>query len=235
MNLPNCFEPQHETPQQIPPAFAWDEIDGVFLDMDGTLLDKYYDDYFWEHFVPEVYAAKNQVDIADARKVLLATYRSVQNTLQWTDLDYWSDRLLLDIVALKREISHLVNIHPHIIEYFEYMRKIGKKLYLITNAHPKTLEVKMEQANLETWFERLICSKEVGAAKEQPEFWHKLQQILPYDRERTLFADDTERVLHSAYEYGFQHLIHIAKPSSKLPVQFSAHYQSIVNFQELIF
>ncbi len=235
MNLPNCFEPKHETPQQIPPKFLWDGIDCVFLDMDGTLLDKFYDDYFWEHFVPEVYAAKNQVDIADARKVLLATYRSVENTLQWTDLDYWSNHLQLDIVALKREISHLVNIHPHIIEYFEYMGQIGKKLYLITNAHPKTLEVKMEQVNLETWFERLICAKEVGAAKEQPEFWPKLQQLLPYDKERTLFADDTEKVLHSANEYGFQHLIHIAKPNSKLPVQFSAHYPSIVTFQELIF
>ena len=138
MNLPNWFIPQHETPQQIPPSFSWDGIDCVFLDMDGTLLDKYYDDYFWEHFVPEVYATKNQVDITDARKLLLATYRSVENTLQWTDLDYWSDRLGLDIVALKREISHLVNVHPHIIEYFEYMHRIGKKLYLITNAHPRS-------------------------------------------------------------------------------------------------
>jgi putative hydrolase of the HAD superfamily len=235
MNLPNWFKQQPETPKQILPKFAWDQIDCVFLDMDGTLLDKYYDDYFWEHFVPEVYAAKNQVDIADARKLLLETYRSVENTLQWTDLHYWSDRLGLDIVALKREISHLVNIHPHIIDYFKHMQKMGKKLYLVTNAHPKALEVKMEQVPIEDWFQRLICSEEVGIAKEQPEFWHKLQHLLPYDKERTLFADDTEKVLHSAREYGFQHLIHIAKPSSRLPVIFSEHYQSIVNFQELIF
>jgi putative hydrolase of the HAD superfamily len=203
--------------------------------MDGTLLDKYYDDYFWEHFVPEVYAAKNRVDIADARKLLLKTYKSVENTLQWTDLDYWSDRLGLDIVALKREIGHLVNIHPYIIDYFEYMQRIGKKLYLVTNAHPKALEVKMEQVNIEKWFEQLICSKEVGAAKEQPEFWHRLQRILPYDSERTLFADDTEKVLHSARAFGIRHLIHIAKPSSRLPAQFSEHYQSIETFQELMF
>ena len=235
MNLPNWFKLQPETPEQILPKFTWDQIDCVFLDMDGTLLDKYYDDYFWEHFVPEVYAAKNQVDIADARELLLKTYQSVENTLQWTDLHYWSDRLGLDIVALKREISHLVNIHPHIIDYFKHMQKMGKKLYLVTNAHPKALEVKMEQVPIENWFQRLICSEEVGIAKEQPEFWHKLQHLLPYDKERTLFADDTEKVLHSAREYGIQHLIHIAKPSSRLPVKFSEHYQSIVNFQELIF
>ena len=235
MNSPTLFRQQPEAAKQIPPDFSWDNIDCVFLDMDGTLLDKYYDDYFWEHFVPEVYAARNLVDITDARKLLLDTYRSVESTLQWTDLDYWSDRLGLDIVALKREISHMVNIHPHIIDYFKYMQKIGKKLFLVTNAHPKTIEIKMEQVNIEKWFARMVCSQEVGAAKEQPEFWQNLQQLLPYDTKRTLFADDTEKVLHSARASGLRHLIHVAKPSSRLPVQFSARYQSIVNFRELLF
>ena len=81
----------------------------------------------------------------------------------------------------------------------------------------------------------MICSKEVGFAKEQPEFWHALQELLPYDPKRTLFADDTEKVLHSAGETGIDHLVHIAKPSSKLPAKYSAHYQSIVTFKELIF
>ena len=27
------------------------DIKYVLLDMDGTLLDKYFDDYFWEHLV----------------------------------------------------------------------------------------------------------------------------------------------------------------------------------------
>jgi putative hydrolase of the HAD superfamily len=220
MNSPTLFRQQPEVPQQIRPDFTWDEIDYVFLDMDGTLLDKYYDDYFWEHFVPEVYATRNLVDITDARKLLLDTYKSVESTLQWTDLDYWSDRLGLDIVALKREISHLVNIHPHTIDYFEYMQKIG---------------IKMEQVNIEKWFSQIVCSQEVGAAKEQPEFWHNLQQVLPYNPKRTLFADDTEKVLHSAKASGLQHLIHVAKPSSRLPVQFSTQYQSIVNFRELMF
>ena len=115
------------------------------------------------------------------------------------------------------------------------MRKIGKTLYLVTNAHPKTLKVKIEQVGLAGWFQQLICSAEVGAAKEQAEFWPRLQQLLPYDKERTLFVDDTEKVLDSAEKFGIQHLVHIAKPSSRLPVQFSRRYQSIINFAELIF
>jgi len=34
------------------------DIKFVLLDMDGTLLDRYFDDYFWEHLVPEKYAEK---------------------------------------------------------------------------------------------------------------------------------------------------------------------------------
>lgn len=220
---------------QIVPDFSWDSIDTVFLDMDGTLLDKYYDDYFWGEHVPLAYATKNQLDSIAAKELLYNTYESVENTLQWTNLDFWSERLGLDIVAMKREISHLIDAHPYITEYFTYMQEIGKTLYLITNAHPKSLEVKMEQVQLQSWFKQVVCSTEIGFAKEQPEFWPRLQHLLGYDKERTLFADDTENVLHSAATFGIRHLIHIARPSSRLPVRFSTQYQSIINFQELIF
>ncbi len=235
MNSPNFCKEQTKETGRIAPQFSWDEVDRVFLDMDGTLLDKYYDDYFWEQYVPEVYAERNKINLTEARQLLLATYKQVESTLQWTDLDYWSERLGLDIVALKKKISHLINAQPNIVDFFRYMKSLGKELYLVTNAHPKTLEVKMSRVNIEPWFDQLICSKEVGAAKEQPEFWRNLQQILAYDEKRTLFADDTEKVLHSAREAGIRHLIHIAKPSSKLPVKFSATYPSITGFQELIF
>ena len=235
MNLVNSSPPPSEAQDRVRPDFSWSEVETIFLDMDGTLLDKYYDDYFWEHYVPENYARKNNLNHAEARQKLLGTYQRVENTLQWTDLDYWSERLGLDIAHLKKEVSHLVNIHPHVIDFLAYMDELGKKVYLVTNAHPKALQVKMDKVKLEKWFQRLICSQEVGAAKEQPPFWHKLQEILPYAKETTLFADDTEKVLHSAAGYGIQHLIHIAKPSSRLEARHSLHYPSILSFRELMF
>jgi 5'-nucleotidase len=235
MNSTNSFPPPSEASGRIYPDFIWPQIETIFLDMDGTLLDKYYDDYFWEHFVPKNYAEINNLKHSEARHKLLMTYRSVENTLQWTDLDYWSNRLSLDIVGLKKEISHMVKIHPHVIDFLAYLKALGKKVYLVTNAHPKALQVKMDQVKIEKWFHRLICSQEVGAAKEQPEFWDKLHGILPYTKETTLFADDTEKVLHSAALYGIKHLIHIAKSSSRLDPNHSALYPSILSFKELMF
>ena len=43
-------------------AFPWDDITWVLLDMDGTLLDKHFDDYFWETLVPQEYARRQGMD-----------------------------------------------------------------------------------------------------------------------------------------------------------------------------
>lgn len=215
--------------------FFWENIDKIFLDLDGTLLDKHFDDYFWEQYVPEVYSKKNGVEPQQCKDLLLATYKSVENTLAWTDLDYWSERLELDLPALKKKVDHLVAIHPHVIDFFQHVKGKNKELYLVTNAHPKALKVKFNRVDIAHYFKQIICSQDVGAAKEQSEFWHKLQGIRSFDKSRTLFVDDTEKVLDSANSYGFKHLIHIAKPSSKLEARYSLTYPSVDGFKALLY
>ncbi|MDO8946109.1 MAG: HAD hydrolase-like protein [Desulfocapsaceae bacterium] len=220
---------------QIQPDFSWVQIDTVLLDMDGTLLDKYFDDFFWEEYVPKIFAEQNRMSSEQARKELLKRYQRVESTLQWTDLDYWSEQLQLDIPELKCKVDHLIQVHPFVIDFLQFMRKIGKQVHLVTNAHSKTLEIKLRKTTLGGWFDRIVCAEEVGEAKEQPAFWDKLEGMLNYDRKRTLLADDTAKVLRSArvYEMGF--LIFVARPSSRLPVRYSEEFPSIVTFDELIF
>jgi len=221
--------------KQILPDFSWSEIDTILLDMDGTLLDKYFDDYFWEEYVPEQYAKANNLTPIEARKQLLKRYNRVENTLQWTDLDYWSDQLGLDIPELKCKVDHLIQVHPYVIDFLQFIRQQKKDVLLVTNAHSKTLEIKMAKTKLGNWFDRIICSEEVGEAKEQPIFWEKLETMVGFDKKRTLLADDTEKVLHSAKTYGLKHLIYVAKPSTRLEIEYSNEFPAIVYFKELIF
>jgi putative hydrolase of the HAD superfamily len=212
----------------------WEKVDTILLDMDGTLLDKHFDDYFWEHYVPEIYAEKNGLSPLAARKELLARYKSIEGTLAWTDLDYWSRELGLDIPALKLKINHLIQVHPYVVDFLEYCRKLGKKVHLVTNAHSKTLEIKMQKTAIGKHFNRIICSQDVGLPKEDPDFWVKLQVMLGFDKERTLLADDNENVLQAAGTYGMGLLIYVARPSSHEDVRFSEQFPSIVYFKELI-
>jgi len=221
--------------KQILPDFSWSEIDTVLLDMDGTLLDKYFDDYFWEEYVPEQFAKVNNLTPIEARKQLLKRYNLVESTLQWTDLDYWSNQLGLDIPELKCKVDHLIQVHPYVIDFLRFIRQKKKNLLLVTNAHSKTLEIKMAKTKLGGWFDRIICSEEVGEAKEQPIFWKKLERMVGFDKKRTLLADDTEKVLRSAKTYGLKHLIYVAKPSTRLEIAYSNEFPAIVYFKELLF
>jgi HAD superfamily hydrolase (TIGR01509 family) len=220
---------------QIRPDFSWSEIDTVLLDMDGTLLDKYFDDYFWEEYVPQMYGQKNGLSLEQATEKLMNGYRSVEDTLSWTDLDFWSDRLDLDIPALKVQINHLIQIHPFVIEFLSYISDQVEQVCLVTAAHNKTLAIKMEKADLTDYFHRIICAEEIGVPKELPEFWLKLEELLGFEKSRAFFADDTNKVLHAARQHGIAQVIHVARPSSRNPVRYSDEFPSIAYFNELIF
>ncbi len=219
---------------QTPPNFSWSEIDTILLDMDGTLLDKYFDDHFWEEYVPQIFARTHKLSPKDAKTALMERYRKVESTLQWCDLDYWSEQLGLNIPQMKCDIDHLIKIHPYVITFLEYVKSINKHVCLVTNAHPKTLNIKMHKTGIAHHFDSIVCAEEIGCAKEQPEFWQKLEDHLQYDKQRTLLADDTAKVLHSANQYGMGFLVFVARPSSKNGVVFSPDYPSITYFNELI-
>jgi FMN phosphatase YigB (HAD superfamily) len=221
-------------PEKIIPQFDWEDIDTVLLDMDGTLLDKHFDDYFWEQYVPEHYSLQHDLSIDDAKKKLLERYRNVESTLCWTDLDYWSEQLDMDIPGLKTGLNHLIAVHPYVGEFLRFCRKNEKKIFLVTNAHPKTLSIKLEKASIGHLFDRIVCADEIGLAKEEGAFWPRLEQLLGFNKSTTLLADDTEKVLLSAQEYGMGQLIFVARSSSKKPVEYSSHYPSIEYFIELI-
>lgn len=213
---------------------VWDKIDTILLDMDGTLLDKHFDDYFWEHYVPEIFAGKNDLTPLEARKELLARYKSIEGTLAWTDLDYWSEKLDLDIPALKLKINHLIQVHPFVVDFLQYCVNLEKKVHLVTNAHSKTLDIKMRKTDIGSYFDRIICSQDIGLPKEDPEFWERLESLLGFDKQRTLLADDNENVLQAAQTFGMGVLIFVARPSSRTEILYSEKFPSIVYFKELI-
>ena len=216
------------------PVFPWSEIDTVLLDMDGTLLDKHFDDYFWEQYVPEHYSLVHNLSVEEAKEQLLARYHQVKETLDWSDLDFWSRELGMDLQELKLRINHLIGVHPYVVDFLEFCIKNNKKLYLITNAHSRTLSIKQEKTAIGPWFDRIVCAGEVGAAKEEPVFWERLQGMLGYDKQRTLLVDDTEQVLFTAQDHGLRYLLFVARPSSRQRVQYSCNFPSIEYFKELL-
>lgn len=215
---------------QIP----FDTIKFVLLDMDGTLLDKYFDDYFWEHLLPEKYAEKKDMTFGRAREELLSRYKIHEGTLNWTDIDFWSKEVGLDIPALKEQMRHLIEVHPHVEEFLMTMRRHQKKVFLLTNAHYKVLDIKLRKTGIGKYFDAAITSFEIGYPKERLEFWEKAAGLLGFDREQSLFIDDTKAVLSTARAFGIRYILYKAYASSRAEKGMSRQYMVLEDFRDLL-
>lgn len=221
-------------PVSAQPIPDWSRIRTVLLDMDGTLLDLHFDNHFWLEHVPLRYAERHGLAPEQARAELMPRFRSMEGTLQWYCLDHWSRELDLDIVALKREVAHLIRVLPQVEMFLQGVRAAGKRLVLVTNAHFDALALKMEHTGLQTWFDRIVSSHEFGSPKETPAFWHSLQEIEPFEAETTLFADDSLPVLRAARAYGIRHLVAMRQPDSKRPAREINEFTSVQTLGELL-
>ncbi|HOP39689.1 MAG TPA: GMP/IMP nucleotidase [Geobacteraceae bacterium] len=212
----------------------WNEIDTVLLDMDGTLLDRHFDDHFWLEHVPKTFAKKHAITIAEAKERLYRLFRSQENTLNWTDLDYWSSRLDLDIPLLKREVDHLIAVHPFVVEFLCFLQHHDKAVHLVTNAHGKTLNLKLRTTRLGPYFDGIVSAHDLGLPKEDPAFWGQLQKKIPFTPQRTLLGEDSETNLATAALFGIRYLIYVGRSSSKEPAHKSRRFHSIDFFSRLI-
>jgi putative hydrolase of the HAD superfamily len=212
----------------------WRNISSVFLDMDGTLLDLNFDNHFWLEFVPQRYAERHGLSLAEAKAELAPKFKETEGKLEWYCLDYWSDHLGLDIAGLKAEISGLITVLPHVTEFLEATRKAGKRLVLVTNAHPKSLNLKLERTCLHTFFDEVFSSHAFGFPKENPGFWQALSVKESFSTDRTLLVDDSLPVLRAAREFGIRHVVAVRKSDSRQPLKNIVEFDAIDDFRELM-
>jgi putative hydrolase of the HAD superfamily len=212
----------------------WQNIESVLLDMDGTLLDLNFDNHFWLEFVPKRYAERHRLTLEEAQRHLKPRFHAIEGRLEWYCLDYWSNQLNLDIIAMKVEIAELISVLPHVPQFLGRIRNLRKRLILVTNAHPKSLALKMERTLLRSFFDQVISSHTLGYPKENPEFWTKLQEIELFNPKLTLLIDDSLTVLRAARQFGIEHLVAIRKNDSRRAPRDIAEFPAVEDLRELM-
>ncbi len=215
-------------------AVDWSAIDTVFLDMDGTLLDLAFDNWFWQELVPQHYARRHGLGTEDSKALLAPKFRAAAGTIDWYCIDHWTRELDLDIGAIKRAAASEVRFLPGAEEFLRRLRLRGKRCVLITNAHPRTLAIKDERLALLSHFDAGYSTHPFAAPKEHPDFWRRFGLAEPFQAARTLFVDDSLPVLDSARRHGIGWLRAVRRPDSRLPPKETRDFVAVDGVLDLL-
>lgn len=212
----------------------WNNIDTVLFDMDGTVLDLHFDNYFWEDLVPAHYGERHGLSKTEASALLRSRYESVKGTLDWYCVDFWSQNLAMDIARLKEDIRHKITVRPNALEFVRQLHASGRKIMLVTNAHPASLELKMRQTGIAPHFHHTVSSHTLKLAKENEGFWDALCAQHPFTPARTLLIDDSLPVLRRARKEGIGHLLAIHQPDSQRAPLQPEEFAQLRDFKQIM-
>lgn len=215
---------------EMPP---WSEIETIMFDMDGTLLDLHFDNYFWLTFIPQHYAENHKTSREEALEIVRRKYKKVYGTLSFYCLDYWEQELELDIPNLKTHVRDKITVRPNVESLLQQLLELDKKLLLVTNAHPVSFNIKMKQTGIDNLFHRCISSHQLALAKENSGFWEKLNNLEPYDPKSTLLFDDSMPVLRQAKSEGIKYLYGIKQPDSQQPAVTHTEFPLVNDFSDI--
>jgi 5'-nucleotidase len=211
----------------------WPAIDTVLLDMDGTLLDLGYDKRFWEDRLPRRFAESRGVTVEEAHRLMRPIFDSTAGTLDWYCIEHWSRALALDIVTLKRATRHEIGWLPEARAFLERVKASGRRLALVTNAHPEILAIKDAHLGIRRRFDAVYTAHDFGAPKEDPAFWPRLAAEEGFDPARTLFADDNLPVLRAARGHGIRWLYAVRRPVHRGPMREPAEFTGVESVLDL--
>ncbi|GGI89379.1 GMP/IMP nucleotidase [Shewanella gelidii] len=214
--------------------FPWHQIDTLLLDMDGTLLDLHFDNHFWLHIVPQQLSQQKSISRQAAQQLVEQAYSQVEGTLDWYCLDYWQQQLGLDVLALHQTIVERIQLRQDSMPFLKALKQANKQRILVTNAHPKSLSLKLEHTGMATELDQVLSSHETGFAKEHPQFWTHLFERYQLQPERCLFVDDNETILKAAQLAGVGYQLGISNPDSLKPHQQFADFPATNDYHLLL-
>tara|TARA_B000000477_G_scaffold119756_1_gene120519 strand:+ start:389 stop:1042 length:654 start_codon:yes stop_codon:yes gene_type:complete len=186
------------------------DIECLLIDMDGVILDNAYDNDFWQNQIPEVIADSKGIEFDDAKRLAIQIFNYKKNTKDWYDVDYWSNMLDIDIEAQKRSEKSFsrISLYDGVIDTLSVLKN-KTKMILITNAHRKTLNIKLEKYNLTPYFDEMVCAHELNYVKEDIQLWYMLRSKYRLDYEKTLLVEDTINNINVGLSAGISGAIYV--------------------------
>ena len=174
------------------------------------------------------------MSLEQAQAALQPRFRAREGTLDWYCVEYWSRELELDVLALKQGHAQHIRWLPGAKQFLTGVRSLGKRLVLLTNAHPATLAIKDARTQVISYFDAGISSHSLGVPKEDARFWRELAKVERFDPERCLFVDDSLPVLRAARAAGIGLIYAVQRPDSSAPARLQQEFPAVDAVSELL-
>lgn len=131
----------------------------ISFDLDGTLVNRDFDDAVWYEEIPRLYAKRRGVSFARALRDCKAAYDEVGNKrLDWYSLDYWLKRFWFESekARMLRDLKHLIRVFPEAKRVVRSFKRRGYLVVIVSNT--SFLELKLKASGFDALVDRAFSS-----------------------------------------------------------------------------
>jgi len=169
----------------------------ISLDLDGTIVNRDYVDYFWLELVPTLYSERRGLSLEDAKREVQRQYDEIgPKDIRWYNPEYWFQRFGLDSGTLSwalEEAGRFVKPYRDALEFIEAVK--GKvQLVLSTSASREFIKLVFARVpELAQAFTHVFSStSDFSLPGKPPEFYKAVLKQLGAEPSEIVHAGDDE-------------------------------------------
>ncbi|WP_297713788.1 HAD family phosphatase [Clostridium sp.] len=209
-----------------------DKIKAIIFDMDGVIFDtemiylKVWSDVFEKYgykMTKEIYSLVLGTGRENVKKVFVSHFGS---NLPIDDMYIEKDD------NLAKEIEKGVPLKLGVYEILEYLKENDFKIALATSAISKRAFKQLKQANIENFFNAVVCKDEVKKTKPNPDIFLKAADKLMVKPEQCIVIEDSSAGIEAAFNAGMIpiHVVDLKEADENI---LSKSYKSFNNLNEI--
>lgn len=209
-----------------------DKIKAIIFDMDGVIFDtemiylKVWSEVFEKYrykMTKEIYASVLGTGRENVKKVFVNHFGS--------DLPI-DDMYIEKDDNLAKEIEKGVPLKSGVYEILEYLKENDFKIALATSATSKRAFKQLKQANIENFFNAIVCRDEVRETKPNPDIFLKAADKLMVKPEQCIVIEDSSAGIEAAFNAGMLpiHVVDLKEADEKI---LSNSYKSFNDLSEI--
>lgn len=204
----------------------------IIFDMDGVIFDtemiylKVWSEVFEKYrykMTKEIYASVLGTGRENVKKVFVNHFGS--------DLPI-DDMYIEKDDNLAKEIEKGVPLKSGVYEILEYLKENDFKIALATSATSKRAFKQLKQANIENFFNAIVCRDEVRETKPNPDIFLKAADKLMVKPEQCIVIEDSSAGIEAAFNAGMIpiHVVDLKEADEKI---LSNSYKSFNDLSEI--